>query len=505
MNAFDLKLPLQVGAIIQNETLSMEGLGSSERENPANVEQVVTVAQEGTRELTQTAVNVARQAFDNNVKGWVTNNRQREQVLRKTAELMRLNAQRLAATVSLEVGMPIRQALPHVAAAADVFDFYAGYSSKIYGESMVLANGSWVNLVREPVGVVGMVLPWNFPLTQAARKVAPAMAVGCTMVLKPASYTAASTYELVKLLIEAGVPAGVVNFVSGPGSTVGNELVENPHVDKLSFTGSTEIGKGVMRRAASSLKRISLELGGKNPFVLMGDADLDAAANSLVFGMFRNAGQACGATSRLLVQETVKDAFMAKVVAKVKGLQTGAPHQSATDMGPVISRSQERNILQFISNAREAGASLLCGGNKLEGGDYDKGYFIAPTIFDQVNPKSELATEEVFGPVLAVMSFKDEDEAVALANDSIFGLTASVWTGNQAQALRLSRRIQAGTVWLGDAYTQPVEGIWGGFKQSGLGRELGPYGVEDFVEIKQVYTDATGLVMKPHYAQVLKG
>lgn len=505
MNTFDLNLPLPVGAIIHNEPLMLAGGRTTERENPAQTDQVVTVAAEGTRELTQAAISAARHAFDSNVKGWSTNSRMREGVLRKTAELMRANASRLAAIVSLEVGMPIRQATPHVAAAADVFDFYAGYSSKIYGEAMVLPNGSWVNLLREPVGVVGMVLPWNFPLTQAARKVAPAMAVGCTMVLKPASYTSASTYELVKLLIEAGAPAGVVNLVSGPGSTVGNELVENAHVDKLSFTGSTEIGKGVMRQAAASLKRISLELGGKNPFVLMEDADLDAAANSLVFGMFRNAGQACGATSRLLVQSTVKEAFLERVMRKVEALQTGAPADIATDMGPVISRNQERNILKFIHNAKAAGAELLCGGHKLEGEAWDKGYFIAPTVFDNVQPSSELAKEEVFGPVLAVMDFSDEDHAIHLANDSIFGLTASLWTGNQARALRMSRRIQAGTVWLGDAYTQPVEGIWGGFKQSGLGRELGPYGVEDFVEIKQVYTDATGLTMKPHYGQVLKG
>ncbi|MFM7204742.1 MAG: aldehyde dehydrogenase family protein [Myxococcota bacterium] len=504
MNQADLTLPMRVGAIIQNEQVLFSNGPYSNRENPADVREVVTTADEGSRELTRSAIASARHAFNRDIKGWVSNANLREQVLRQTAVLMRANAKRLAAVVSLEVGMPMRQALPHVAAAADVFDFYAGYATKIYGEAILLPNGSLVNLLREPVGVVGMVLPWNFPLTQAARKVAPAMAVGCTMVIKPASYTAASTYELAKLLMEAGAPPGVVNFVSGPGATVGDELVENPEIDKLSFTGSTGVGRRVMQRAAVSLKRVSLELGGKNPFVLMEDADLDAAANSLVFGMFRNAGQACGATSRLLVHDKVHGKFMNKVLAKVAKLRVGSPKDTSTDMGPVISRGQEQSILKFIENARKDGAELLCGGHKLTTEEHAHGYFIAPTIFDKVDPASELAKEEVFGPMLAVTSFHDEDEAVQLANDSIFGLTASVFTGNQARALRLSRRIQAGTVWLGDAYTQPVQGIWGGFKQSGLGRELGPYGVEDFVEVKQVYTDGTGLTMKPHYGQILK-
>lgn len=496
--------PMRVGAIIGGEQLLSPSGPTMSRENPARVSDVVTVADEGTRELTQSAIQSARSTFDRDAQGWVSNPALREGVLRKTATLMRQHSARLAKVVSLEVGMPMRQALPHVAAAADVVDFYAGYASKLYGEALQLPNGSMVNLLREPVGVVGMVLPWNFPLTQAARKVAPAMAVGCTMVIKPASYTAASTFELLKLLMEAGAPPGVVNFVSGPGGTVGDELVENPHIDKLSFTGSTTVGQRVMQKASTSLKRVSLELGGKNPFLLFADADLEAAANALIFGMFRNAGQACGATSRLLVQDTVHAEFLDRVLEKVRSLRVGDPSETSTDMGPVISRAQERAILRYIQNAKDAGADLLVGGDKLSGDCHSDGYFISPTVFDRVAPDSELAREEVFGPVLAVMKFNSEEEAVAQANDSIFGLTASVFTGNTARGLRLSRKIQAGTVWLGDAYTQPVQGIWGGFKQSGLGRELGPYGIEDFVEVKQVYTDGTGLTFKPFYGQVMK-
>lgn len=497
-------LPMRVGAVIGGEVHSSESGPKMHRENPANVTEIVTVADEGDRTMVRSAIDSARHAFDRDVKGWVSNPGMREQVLRKTADLMRRSSTRLAQAVSLEVGMPMRQAIPHVAAAADVVDFYAGYATKLYGEALMLPNSSLVSLLKEPVGVVGMVLPWNFPLTQAARKVAPAMAVGCTMVIKPASYTAASTFELVRLLLEAGAPPGVVNLVCGPGGTVGDELVENPGIDKLSFTGSTGVGQRVMQRAATSLKRVSLELGGKNPFLFFADAELEAAANALIFGMFRNAGQACGATSRLLVQESIHDAFLERVLAKMAALRVGQPGVLSTDMGPVISASQERSVLKYIEGAQASGASLLTGGNKLSGEGLERGYFVAPTLFDGVSPDSELAKEEVFGPVLAVMSFKDEDEAVAMANDSIFGLTASVFTGSSARGLRLSRRIQAGTVWLGDAYTQPVQGIWGGFKQSGLGRELGPYGIEDFVEVKQVYTDGIGAAWKPHYAQVMQ-
>lgn len=500
----DIQLPLQVPLFIDGAAQAPAGGPVTRRENPARTEQIVTEAAEGTVEHARAAIAAARRAFDENRRGWVSDARAREQVLRRTAALVREHAPRLARIVSLEVGMPMRQANPHVAATADIFDFYAGYATKMYGEAVVLGNGSLVNLLKEPVGVVGMVLPWNFPLTQAARKIAPALAVGCTAVLKPSGYTSASTWALVELMQQAGTPDGVLNFVPGPGSTVGQELVDSAEVDKLSFTGSTDNGKRILARAAQSLKRVSLELGGKNPCLVFGDADLDAAAQGTVFGMFRNAGQACGSVSRLLVQREVHQALLERIVALVGALRVGAPASLETDMGPVISRGQEKSILGYIEQARAQGFRLVCGGGKPEGAEYADGYFIAPTIFDGVHPDSALAKEEVFGPVLAVMPFGDEAEAVRMANDSIFGLTASVWTQNQARALRVARKVQAGTVWLSDAYTQPVEGIWGGYKQSGLGRELGPYGVEDFVEVKQIYVDGTGQVKKPHYAQVVK-
>ena len=505
MTTQDVTLPLAARLIVDGEEAGSSSGRQFARENPANVDETVTLAEEGTLEDIRSAVDAAREAFDTDRDAWVSDYKLRERVLYQTAQLLRANADRMAKVVSLEVGMPMRQAAPHIGAAADVFEFYAGYCSKLYGESMVLANGSIINLLKEPVGVVGVITPWNFPLTQTARKVAPALAVGCTLVAKPASYTPAATYELIKLLHEAGLPPGVVNCVPGPGRVVGNELVENPRIDKVSFTGETGTGKNILQRAAIDLKRVSLELGGKNPFVMFEDADIEAAAQSLVFAMYRNAGQACGSTSRLLVQEEVHGPFLERVTELTRSLRVGDPSSVETDMGPMISKSQEETVLEFIEYGLDAGFDLVSGGNKIEGPEHDRGYFVEPTIFDGVDNSSRLGQEEIFGPVLAVTPFGDDDEAVRLANDVPYGLTAAVWSGDPARSLRTARAIQAGTVWVSDAYTQPPEGIWGGFKQSGMGRELGPYGIDDFVEIKQIYTDGTGLTTKPPYRSVIGG
>ena len=503
MTTQEVTLPLKARLIVDGEESGSTSGRQFARENPANTSETVTVADEATVDDVRSAIDAARGVFDADKHNWVSDYKLRERVLYQVAQLVRSNTQRLAKVVSLEVGMPMRQAVPHVAGAADVFEFYAGYCSKLYGEAMILPNGSMINLLKEPVGVVGVITPWNFPLTQTARKVAPALAVGCTLVAKPASYTPASTYELIRLLHEAGLPPGVVNCVPGPGRVVGNELVENPSIDKISFTGETETGKNILQRAAIDLKRVSLELGGKNPFVMFADADVEAAARSLVFGMYRNAGQACGSTARLLVQEDIHDPFLERVADLTRALRVGDPAGQETDMGPMISRSQEETVQEYITYGLDAGFKLVTGGNKLKGPVYDRGYFIEPTIFDEVDNSSRLGQEEIFGPVLAVTAFEDDEDAVRLANDVSYGLTAAVWSGDPARSLRTARAIRAGTVWISDAYTQPPEGIWGGFKQSGIGRELGPYGIDDFVEIKQIYTDGTGLVMKAPYRTVM--
>jgi betaine-aldehyde dehydrogenase len=499
-----LRLPLYCPLLIDGE----EGKAASgrrfARENPADVRQVATTAEEGTQEDARAAIDAARRAFDGNAGNWIGNYKLREQTLFHTARLLRDHADRLAQVVSLEVGMPMRQAVPHVAAAADIFEFYAGLAGKLYGESFTLASGSMINLVKEPVGVVGMITPWNFPLTQTARKVAPALAVGCTLVVKPASYTPAATWELVRLIQQTGLPRGVINLVPGPGAVVGAEIIASQKVDKISFTGETGTGKRIGAQAGMEVKRMSLELGGKAPYLVFDDADVDAAARAAVFGMFRNAGQACGATTRLLVQATIHDRFLARVVGLTRRLEVGPPSSASTDMGPLISSNQERVVQDYIKFGLDAGFRLVTGGHKLSGPDFDNGYYVEPTIFDGVDNASRLGQEEIFGPVVAVTTFRDEAEAVDLANAVDFGLVAGVWSADYPRAMRVARRIRAGTVWIWDNYAQPVEGIWGGYKQSGMGRELGYHGLEDFIEVKQIFTDGTGLAMKPAYGQVVK-
>jgi len=361
-----------------------------------------------------------------------------------------------------------------------------------------------INLVKEPVGVVGMITPWNFPLTQSARKVAPAIAAGCTIVIKPASYTPAATYELVKLLQQSGLPTGVVNLVPGPGNVVGAEIIASKKVDKISFTGETGTGKMIGAQAGMEVKRMSLELGGKAPYVIFDDVDVDPAARAAVFGMFRNAGQACGATTRLLIQEGVHDRFLRRVVELTRKIEVGHPSKPSTDMGPLISSNQERVVQDYIKVGLDAGFDLVTGGHKLAGDGYDHGYYVEPTIFDRVDNASKLSQEEIFGPLVTATTFTNEEEAIELANAVDFGLVAGVWSRDYQRAMRVARRIRAGTVWIWDNYAQPVEGIWGGYKQSGMGRELGYHGLNDFLEVKQIFTDGTGLAMKPPYAQVIK-
>jgi betaine-aldehyde dehydrogenase len=500
----ELATPLYCPLIVNGEEGKAASGRTFARENPADVRRIATMAEEGTQEDARAAIDAARTAFDTNVGNWIYNYKLREQTLFRTAQLVREHADRLARVVSLEVGMPMRQAVPHIAASADIFEFYAGLAGKLYGESFTLPTGSTINLVKEPVGVVGMITPWNFPLTQTARKVAPALAAGCTIVIKPASYTPAATYELVKLIQQTGIPKGVLNLVPGPGNIVGAEIIASKKVDKISFTGETGTGKRIGAQAGMEVKRVSLELGGKAPYVIFDDADVEAASRAAIFGMFRNAGQACGATTRLLVQEGIHERFLTRVVDLTRKIEVGDPSNRSTDMGPLISAGQEKVVQEFIRYGVDKGFKLLTGGHKLSGDVYDRGYYVEPTIFDRVDNSSRLGQEEIFGPVVAVTTFRDEAEAIALANDVDFGLVAGVWSADYPRAMRVARRIRAGTVWIWDNYAQPVEGIWGGYKQSGMGRELGYHGLDDFLEVKQIFTDGTGLATKPPYGQVIK-
>ncbi|HKM51108.1 MAG TPA: aldehyde dehydrogenase family protein [Candidatus Bathyarchaeia archaeon] len=489
--------------IINGEEMKSSAGTQLTRENPADSRRIVTVAEEASRDDTAHAVETAREAFDKDSTNWTKDFKLRTRVLNKTAELIRENSLLLARVISLENGMPMRQAKPQALAAADVFEYYGGWAGKIYGQSMYLPNGAFIALTKEPVGVVGLITPWNFPYTQTARKLAPALAAGCTAVMKPASYTPYSAYLLVNLMMKAGLPKGIVNLVHGKGSVTGAAIVTDRRVDMVSFTGENQTGQFIMEKAAKDMKRIGLELGGKAPFVVFDDADLDSAARGLVFGMYRNAGQACGSTTRLIVSKNIHDTFVDKTVQLVSSLRVGDPMQDRVDIGPVISKDQQEHILGYVKSGLDDGFDLLCGGKAPTDENLKHGYFINPTVFDNVDNDSKIAQEEIFGPVLTVMSFGSEAEAIETANNTLYGLTAAVWTRDSARGFRVSRQIKAGTVWINDNYTQPPEGIWGGFKQSGIGRELGPYGLDEFLEVKQVYMDTTGTPNRPHYSQVI--
>jgi acyl-CoA reductase-like NAD-dependent aldehyde dehydrogenase len=461
-----------------------------ERRSPASGEVVATYPEAGPADV-ERAAQAARQAFDDG--RWSHASAQkRANVLRKTADLLRGNQEALAKSMSAEMGKPIKRAAGEVQAAAEVFDYYAGLALDLRGEAISQQVPDALGLVlKEPVGVVGIITPWNFPLVLVAWKLAPALAAGCTTVCKPSHLSSGVTLMLARLLAEAGLPAGVVNVVTGArdnGAVVGAAICRSPLVDKIAFTGSTATGKKVAEAAAQTLKRVSLELGGKSPNVVFADvASLDAAVMGAFHGIYLNSGQVCQAGSRLLVQESIKDAFLDKLVAATKKMKLGDPADPATGMGPLVSEPQLEKVLGFLDEGKRA-AKLVVGGARATGGGLDKGLYVEPTIFDGVDNRSRLAQEEIFGPVLSVMTFRDRDEALRLANDTLYGLAAAVWTRDLDTALGFARGIKAGTVWVNSFHGA---GLWqmpyGGYKQSGLGRELGHAGLDAFLETKSIH------------------
>jgi len=500
-----LRLPLRYQLYIEGQFVESASEKTFPVTNPANMKETVANVSEASLDDAKHAIDAARDAFDHNTENWVTDYKLREKVLFKTGELIRENLQRLAILETLSSGKTIRTStkadLPRT---ADTFEYYAGLAGKVHGESFYLRSGDLSAIVKEPIGVVAAIPPWNFPLVIASRKIAPALAVGCTVVIKPATFTPFTIIEVIKLMERAGLPKGVVNIVPGPGASVGMELVRNPKVDAVSLTGETATGRVVMQEASSSLKRVSLELGGKNPQVVYEDANLEEAANGVVFGIFYNQGETCGAGSRLLVQRSIHEQLVNRVMEKTMRIRVRPGIREDSDMGAVISLSQEQKILEYIRSGREQGASLIIGGDKLRGLEYDDGFFVAPTIFDNVSPDMRIFREEIFGPVLAVTPFDTEAEAIELANNTVYGLVAGVWTRDPARAVRTARGIKAGTVWVNTYYLSPVENPWGGYKYSGIGREFGLEGIEEYLETKVIYFDSSGGVHKPHEGLVIK-
>lgn len=451
--------------------------------NPATGE-VFCHVQEADEVDVDRAVKAARAALQGD---WGKMNASaRSRLIRKFAELMDKNKEELARLESLDNGKTYREALKgDVPAAIEMFQYFAGWPTKIRGETIPV-DGPYLNYtLREPMGVCAQIIPWNFPILMASWKLAPALATGNAIVLKPSEVTPLTALRLAELAVEAGIPKGVLNVVVGYGPVAGDALARHMDVDKIAFTGSTRTGRAILKASAeSNLKKVSLELGGKSPHVIFDDADLKPAVSAAFWGIFMNKGEVCAAGSRVLVQRKVHDEFVAKLVERAQKTKVGDPFEPGIEMGPVVSEQQLKTVLGYIEAGKAEGAKLLCGGTH----DASRGgYFIPPTVFDDVQPKMRIAQEEIFGPVLSVLTFDDEAEAVRLANDSVYGLVSGVWTRDSGRALRMARAIKAGTVWVNDYNCFDAASPFGGYGQSGWGREMGEQALELYTQTKSVW------------------
>ncbi|WP_064094330.1 aldehyde dehydrogenase family protein [Rossellomorea aquimaris] len=471
--------------VINGQRMESESGETFTTYNPATGEAIATVSMASVEDA-EKAVEAARNAFDfGKWKKFPINKRSR--VLNKIAGIMRSRFNELVALEIMDSGKSLSAAQGQVMQAIEDFEFYAG---AIVGHRGTVNNvpGQFTNVAeKEPVGVCAQIIPWNYPLMMAAWKIAPAIAAGCSVVVKPASLTPLTAIVLGEICIEAGVPEGVVNVIPGAGSSVGNHLVEHEKVDKVAFTGSTPIGKNIMEKASQTLKRVTLELGGKSPNIVFDDADVDAAVDGSLFGIFYNTGQSCEARSRLYVHEDIYDEFMEKFVEKTKKLQLGNPHDKGTHIGAIINQGQLDTIHGYVESAKEDGATILVGGNAAKVEGFEKGYWYEPTIITDVNHDMKVVKEEIFGPVVVVMKFKEEKEVIKMANDSEYGLGSAVWTQNHGRATRVSKAIQAGIVMVNCPFSAFPGTPFGGYKQSGFGREL-------CVETLDLYTETKSII-----------
>ncbi len=449
--------------------------------NPATGQVIATIS-EGNEADVERAVAAARRAFEG---VWSTMRpAERGHILFRLAELMKQHGNELAELESRDAGKPIaavlRQDLP---AAIDTLTYYAGWADKIHGDTVPTRSDALTYTVREPVGVVAVIVPWNFPLMIGMWKLAPALACGCTVVMKPAELTSLSALRIGELALEAGLPPGVLNIVPGPGRVVGDALVNHPGVDKVTFTGSPGVGRGILRGAAGNFKRVSLELGGKSANVIFDDADLDAATKAAAAGIFFNAGLVCSAGSRVLAHENVYDEVVERLAARAKALRMGDTADKTTALGPVISEKQMTSILDYVDIGVREGASLVTGGERVG----DRGYYISPAVFANVKHEMRISQEEIFGPVVSVIKFKDEADALRIANGTAFSLAAGVWSRDMGRVQRFAKRAKAGTVWINTYGYTDVRLPWGGAGDSGFGREHGTEALANFTEPKTVW------------------
>jgi len=459
--------------------------GFLESRNPATGELVSKAARSGPEDVAH-AVEEARKAFDSGE--WPSERpAERAKVLRDISEMVRREIDDLSYLLTLETGKPLADSNGELINAANVLDYYAAAARHIVGRIPRYGSADVSLVVHEPVGVCALIVPWNSPISLLSWKLGPALASGCTVVIKPAGYTSGITMEFVKRIgAVGGLPLGVLNAITGSGDTVGSELVKSPGVDKVSFTGSTETGRRIMEMASSNLKKVNLECGGKSADIVFDDANLEAALPSAVWSIFRSAGQSCNAGSRLLVQETIYESFMRGFRDLASRIKIGNGLDPSTEMGPVVSESQLNRVMGYIQSGIDEGARLSLGGRRLVNGDYAKGFFVQPTIFEEVRRDMRIFQEEIFGPVVCVLPFSGEEDAIAIANDTKFGLAGDVWSKNLIRILKVSQRIRTGTLWVNRHLNPGPEVPFGGYKQSGLGRETGMEGLMEFLQTKHI-------------------
>ena len=446
-----------------------------------STEEVIAYAPEAGPADVDAAVKAAKEAFET----WSqTTAQERGRVLFRLAERIRKEAESLAQLESQNGGKPIVEAEFDIADVATCFEYYGGLATKITGHVNPVPDNALSLSLKEPVGVAGQIIPWNYPLLMAAWKLAPALAAGCTCVLKPAEQTPLTALEMASWFEDVGLPPGVVNIITGFGDTAGAPLVTHPDVNKVAFTGSAEVGKKIMKAAADSVKRVTLELGGKSPNIFFADADFEAAIDGALFGVFINQGEVCSAGSRVLVEKKIYKNFVDAMTEKAKRIKLGPPLERDTKMGPLVSKEQYERVRGYQEVGKKE-AKVATGGGVPK--SFAKGYYVEPTIFYDVDNSARIAREEIFGPVCAVIPFEDEKDAIRIANDSPYGLAAAVWSRDIYKALRMVKSLRAGIVWVNHMQPTYVEAPWGGYKQSGFGRELGPWGIEEYLETKQVH------------------
>jgi len=456
-----------------------------ESTDPATGQTLATVPRGGAADV-ELAVAAARRAFDGGAWGSAVAERDRARILFRMAQLVSEQRQELAELEVRDCGKPIADALGDIDEVSFMFEYYGGWATKISGDIPPVGPEAMSLVVKEPVGVCGLIVPWNYPMLMAAQKVAPALATGCTVVLKPAEQTPLTALRMAAIAEQAGLPAGVFNVVTGFGAEAGAPMLTHPGVDKISFTGSKAIGTMIQRTCADQLKRVTLELGGKSPNIIFADAALDRAVEGSAMGVFGNQGEVCSAGSRIFVHRSVYDEVLQGMTDFASGMKLGSGLDPETTMGPLVSAVQRDRVQAYIDAGPGEGAGLVYSGRRPEDPALANGYFVPPTIFEATND-IRLAREEIFGPVAAVIPFSDVDEVVRLSNDTEYGLAAAIWTRDIGLALRTAKSVRAGVVWINDSQPAPSETMWGGYKQSGIGRELGPYALDAYLESKQIY------------------